>query len=291
MNADRDHVNQLASLAFWGGPIAVETLPGGITNANYLVRSGATEYVARLCVDRTVLGIDRRNEVACQRAAHSRGVAPEVLHSETGVLISTYVTGRTLTSSDLRAPALIPRLAALLRALHDGHDERADGVLSFSAIETAFTYARTARKLNAGFPNDIARLHDDARRLDLELSSFVPALCHNDLLATNVIDDGRRLWLVDWEYAGLGRPLFDLASVSANNAYSEAMEVALLTAYRDTLDPRELRELRILKTLSHLREALWATIQTVASEIAFDYQGYAEANFQAYREALRHLSL
>ena len=86
---------------------------------------------------------------------------------------------------------------------------------------------------------------------------------------------------------GVGHPLFDLANASANAALSEDQEIALLSAYRETAvaDPRDLAELRIFKTVSLLREALWAVIQSMASDIDFDYGGYARANFEAYRTA------
>src|SRR5205823_3331421 len=108
-------------------------------------------------------------------------------------------------------------------------------------------------------------------RLAGRVRPFTPTLCHNDLLAANILDDGRRIWLVDWEYAGVGHPLFDLAGVSGNCGFTPAMDLALLRAYRGHLRRRDLRELGILKAMSLLREALWAVIQAVASDIDFDY--------------------
>jgi thiamine kinase-like enzyme len=126
--------------------------------------------------------------------------------------------------------------------------------------------------------------------LSRTIAPFQPVLCHNDLLAANLIDDGDRVWLVDWEYAGMGHPLFDLAGVSANCAFPEPLELALLMEYRGLVDPRDVRELRVLKAMSLLREALWSVIQTVASDIDFDYHAYADDNFTAYREARTRLS-
>lgn len=119
------------------------------------------------------------------------------------------------------------------------------------------------------------------------IAPFVPALCHNDMLPANILDDGRRVWLVDWEYAGFGHPLFDLAGVSANCQFTASLDAAFLAAYRESegADSRDIRELRILKAMSLLREALWSVIQTVASDLAFDYREYAETNFRAHREA------
>src|SRR5207244_398033 len=100
------------------------------------------------------------------------------------------------------------------------------------------TYARTARALGARLPGDIDDLLEDARRLSRRIAPFRPVLCHNDLLAANILDDGAQVWLVDWEYAGIGHPLFDLAGISANCALAENLEVALLDAYRGgAVDP------------------------------------------------------
>ncbi len=126
----------------------------------------------------------------------------------------------------------------------------------------------------------------DCDRLAREIGPFVPVLCHNDLLAANFLDDGQDLWLVDWEYAGMGHPMFDLANLATNGGFSEDEEADLLRYYQgeDSVSPRDLMELRILRRISLLREVLWALIQTVASDIEFDYQDYADRHLNQYRE-------
>lgn len=291
MNTDRVHSKRIQALSYWTRPISIEPLPGGITNHNFLVKDAGQSFVTRLCVDKSLLGIDRRNEAVCHRAAHACGIAPELVHEEEGVLVSQYVAGRTLVPEDVRDLAFIPRLVAVLRKLHESWDRLHGEMLYFSAFQTARTYAKTALELSARLPDDIDGLLDDAARLSRRLGPFVPVLCHNDLLAGNIIDAGDRVWLVDWEYAGIGHPLFDLAGVCANNAFSESEELALLEAYRGSVDERDLLDLRILKTMSSLREALWALIQSVASDIDFDYVRYADDNFAAYREARSQLEV
>jgi thiamine kinase-like enzyme len=282
-------LRRLRRLPFAREPIAIEPIPGGITNRNFVLRTGEQTYVARLCEELPLLGISRRNEVVCQQAASSWGLAPEVVHHEPGLLISRFVEGRTLAAADVREPATLIRLSALLQRLHQSWDTMTGEVLYFCPFQVVRTYTRTAARLGAELPVEIDGLLEDARSLSRRIAPFRPVLCHNDLLPGNLIDDGHRLWLVDWEYAGIGHPLFDLANLSANAALDDGQESALLTAYRSQADARDLAELQIFRAVSMLREALWATIQTVASDIDFDYRRYADEHFRGYRESRARL--
>jgi thiamine kinase-like enzyme len=272
-------------LSFWSGPIEITPLPGGITNRNFLVRDGAARYVARLCRPLPLLGIDRRNEVACQEAAARLGLGPEPVHRDDGILVSRYLPGRTLTADDLREPETIARVARLLRKLHDADDTITGHFLYFCPFQTIRTYARTAKSLGARLPANLSALLEDVRELSRRVGPFRPTLCHNDLLPANLLEVDGRLWLVDWEYAGMGHPLFDLAGVSVSAGLDRDDDARLLEAYRGEVLPRELDEMHVFKAASALREALWALIQTVASELDFDYHAYAERNLDAYSRA------
>jgi thiamine kinase-like enzyme len=280
---------RITSLACWRGPVTLDPISGGITNRNYVVRDGDRRYVVRICAPLPHLGINRRNEVACQIAAHAIGVAPAVVHHEDGILVSDFIDARTLSAEDLHDTDRLARLAELLRTLHGKWDRLVGEMLYFSPFQTVQTYAVTARQRDAKLPDNLSSLLDDARQLAHRMKPFTPVLCHNDLLAANILDDGRRLVLVDWEYGGIGNPLFDLAGISGNCGLSDDLERELLAAYRSRVVDEDLADLRILKTVSLLREALWAVIQTVASDIEFDYARYAEDNLHAYREARQRL--
>jgi thiamine kinase-like enzyme len=288
-NSERLLLRRLRRQEFGRGPVAIERVSGGISNHNFAVRAGGVTYFARLCQERPLLGIDRRNEVACHLAASGLGIAPEVIHHEEGLLVTRYIAGKTLAAADLREPEVLGRLLVSLGRLHGAWDVLTGEVLYFCPFQTVRTYASTAVRLNARVPGDLGALLEDARQLSRRIAPFRPVLCHNDLLPANLIDDSWRLWLVDWEYAGAGHPLFDLANASANAALSDDQDRALLEAYRGQVDPRDLAELRIFKAVSLLREALWSTIQSVASEIDFNYGQYAADNLRAYREARSRL--
>jgi thiamine kinase-like enzyme len=287
--ADRLLVRRLRRLDLARGPLAIEPIKGGISNHNFAVRLGGQTYFARLCEERPLLGINRPNELVCQEAAGDRGVAPPVIYHEPGLMLCSFVRGRVLRPGDLRDFSIIGRVSALLSHLHKGWDLLTGEILYFSPFQAIRTYARSAAQLGADLPRDIDGLVEDARRLERRIAPFRPVLCHNDLLPANLIDDGRRLWLVDWEYGGIGHRLFDLANASANAAFSDDQDRVLLEAYHGQVVERDLAELRIFKAVSFLREALWSTIQTVASDIDFDYGRYASDNLEAYRDARARL--
>jgi thiamine kinase-like enzyme len=267
------------------GAIKVERISGGLSNHNFAVHTQSHTYFSRICQERRLLGIDRHNEIVCHQAASDRALAPEVVHHEESLLVTRYIEGRTLGAVDVRNPAIMSKLAALLCRLHEGWDLLTGEVLYFCPFQTVRTYAATARRLGATLPADIDGLLEDVRGLAGQVAPFRPVLCHNDLMPGNLIDDGSRLWLVDWEYAGAGHPLFDLANAAANAGFSDQDDHALLESYGGHFSLRTLAEFRVFKAISFLRESLWSTVQSVASDIEFDYRGYASDNLLTYRAA------
>lgn len=290
MNHKQEFPDLVESRQFFQDQLSVEPMPGGITNRNYRVETPSGFLVARICRELPLLGIDRRNEQTCQSIAAGLGLAPEIVHQEQDLLVSRYVAGRTLTAAQFEDSRVIGRVAATLGRLHEGWDAMIGQVLYFCPFQTIRTYARTATELRANVPADFEELVEHSRLLSHRTGAFRPVLCHNDLLPANLIDSGERLWVVDWEYSGMGNPLFDLASLSANAGFSHRQDVALLEAYRGEVHANDLHCLSVLKAASSLREALWAVIQSVISDLSFDYQAYAHQHFQAYREAGRQLS-
>jgi thiamine kinase-like enzyme len=289
LHEERWLIRQLRKSVSGRGPIKVARVPGGLSNHNFAVESEGRAWFARICQERPLLGIDRRNEVVCLHAASARGLAPEVVHQERGLLVTRYIQGRTLAPDNLHNPTVIARLVALLRHLHEGWDVLTGEVLYFCPFQTVRTYAETAARLGATLPPDINELLSDARQLARQIAPFRPVLCHNDLMPANLLDDGLRLWLVDWEYAGAGHPLFDLANASANAGFNDEEDRVVLDAYLADGSLRILAEFQVFKAISFLRESLWSTIQTVASDIDFDYSEYASQNLAAYRAARERL--
>ena len=141
-----------------------------------------------------------------------------------------------------------------------------------------------ARQLGAVLPSDIDTLVQNVQCLADRMQPFQPTLCHNDLLPANVVDDGDRLWLIDWEYAGIGNPLFDLAGVAANFQLTDEESEDLLQCYLGGSSDTAAEDTKRLGAASLLREALWAVIQTRASTLEFDFSGYATKHLDAFRD-------
>jgi len=263
-----------------------EPLEGGITNRNYRVRWADRECVLR-CPgkDTALLGIDRAAEWAATQAAAAAGIGPPVVAFDPGAgcLVTEWVEARPIEPAGLRRR--IPELAAALRTIHSGPGLPA----TFDAFAVVDAYLEIALARGAAPPRGIAGLVTGADRIRAALTGpeHAPVPCHNDLLAANVLDDGERLWIVDWEYAGMGDRFFDLGNLAVNNGFDEDDEVALLRAYwPDGSTERRFAALRLMRVMSDFREGMWGVVQATVSELEFDFEGYAREHLDRVAAAL-----
>lgn len=276
-----------ARLPVWQGRVDPEPLGGGISNTNFTVIDAGRKFVVRIGGDHVVHRVMRFNEVAIARAAAAAGIGPEVVYHEPGALVMAHIAGRTLVESDLRDPAMLDRVVALLRNFHNEASARVRGpVLAFPVFHAIRDYAATAREDAARLAQDLDGLLGKAATLERDLGPLEVTLCHNDLLAANLIDDGERLWLVDYEHAGFNAALFDLANLSSNNRLSPDMKEHLLAAYFGAAPDRATwRGLAVLECVSLLREALWSLVSETHSELDFDYAAYTDRFMARFHEA------
>jgi thiamine kinase len=214
----------------------VEPIEGGLSNRAWRLDAAGGAWFARLGHPGAAsLGVDRASECVLLRAAAAAGLSPEVLACEpaTDLLVIRFVGGASWQAADVPVEANLRRVAALLRRLH---------ALPVPAGVQTVSYSQQARRLAAGLPTlaDEEILHERAERVFTRLDGrgFTPALCHHDLHHLNLLDDGRRLWLVDWEYGGLGDPLMDLAGFLAMHELAPAPTEFFLEAY-GVLPPAE----------------------------------------------------
>lgn len=259
-------------------------LEGGITNRNYMVQMGGQEYVIRLHgKDTELLGIDREAERIANGAAAALGIAPAVAASFAGGIVTRYERCGTLDARGVAA-----RVQEIGRALRAFHRCGAELPATFWVPDLLARYAALARANGAQLPPLYARAEQLAARIARALPLRAPRPCHNDLLAGNLIcsNESGRTMIVDWEYAGMGLPSFDLGNLSVNNELSDDCERELLCAYLGRAPAaRERAALKLARVLSDAREGAWGVMQAQLSDLDFDFDGYAETHFARMAQA------
>jgi thiamine kinase-like enzyme len=273
---------QIVARVWPGRPAEVEVLGGGITNHNFKVTLNGEAYVLRVGgKDTDLLGIDRFVEHGASRVAAELGIGPEIeafLEPE-GFLVTRFIDGRPIPPEEMRRPATIARAADTLRRIHDGPaiPGRFD---SFRVVEA---YCVTATAHGVRIPDAYQAAKEVADGIERARGQQPLVPCHNDLLNANFIDDGERLRIVDWEYAGMGDRFFDLANFSINHEFDDAQNATLLEAYFGTVREEDFRSLRLMRFMSDFREAMWGVVQQGISELDFDFVGYADEHFERLR--------
>jgi thiamine kinase-like enzyme len=254
-------------------------LSGGITNHNFRARFADGDVVLRVAGrDTDLLGIDRGTERDANVAAARLGIAPEVLGllEDEGCLVTRFVPGEPVDAEELREPACLVSVASSLREFHDsGLTLRT----SFSVPDIGRDYLARARSRGVDVPPGADDAVATADRIAAALTGpeHAPVPCHDDLLTANFIRDGDHVWIVDWEYAGMGDRYFDLGNLSVNNGFEEDDDVRLVEAYWSApCTPRRFAALRLMRAMSDVREALWGVVQSGISELDFDFAAYAE---------------
>lgn len=282
-----DALNRIKSLPIWTGAIRAAPLGGGITNVNYLVTDGSAKYVVRLGEDIVEHHVMRFNELAASRAAHAAGLSPAVVHAETGLTVIKYIESTTLAEADVRSPGMLERIVPLIRHCHVELPKHLRGpALIFWVFHVIRDYAATLREGNSPHSTLLSDLLDINERLETAAGPFDIVFGHNDLLAANFLDDGSRLWLIDWDYAGFNTPLFDLGGLASNNGLDAAQETQLLELYYEAPATDELLyRYTAMKCASLLRETMWSMVSEQSSKLDVDFAAYTSENLGRFRRA------
>jgi thiamine kinase-like enzyme len=265
-----------------GRDTRVEVLGGGITNHNLKVEVDDERYVLRVAgKDTGLLGIDRGVELAATQAAAAAGIGPQVVAfvEPEGWLVTRFVEGASPLMTRMREPEMLARVASALRAFHAGPPIPG----TFDSFRVVEAYRATALERGGHVPSEFEWAHEIARRIEGKRAADAPVPCHNDLLNANFLDDGGRLCIVDWEYAGMGDRFFDLANFSINHELDDAASAALLDAYFGEARDADVESLALMRFMSDFREAMWGVVQNAVSELDFDFVAYATEHFERLR--------
>jgi thiamine kinase-like enzyme len=281
--------DQVISLPCWVGPVRGTPLSGGLSNEIWKVTDNRGDHVVRLGRDYPFHHVFRSRELMTTEAAHAAGFAPAVEYAEPGVMVTRFVTSRTLRSDDVcQDPA---RIAALVRDFHHKMPAEVSGpAYLFWVFHVIRDYARTLQGAAGPHDWDLARYLGLAQALETTQVPLPLVFGHNDLLPANFLDDGSRLWLIDFEYAGFSTCMFDLAGVASNAGMSDQQAAELLRAYfGHPVDQALLRAFDAMQCASLLREAMWAMVSAIhLSAPGVDYPQYARDNLERLDASLHH---
>ncbi len=242
---------RIKALPLWPATPVIAPITAGRTNRNFLVTCGGHRYFARMGHELPSHRIRRAVEARCAMFAAQNGVAPAVHYAENGILVTDYVQGRTLEIDDAKSSALRDRLAAHLAVLHAL--PMPEDIPIFDAVDSTRYYLESlpSEKLGSKERSRIESILSTTPKLE------PIALIHADIIPENIVDDGKKLWLIDWEYAGIGHPAIDLAFIAMNFELTD-YQIDSFAARHGDLNPDLVRS---LKPVIIAREALWCLVQ------------------------------
>ena len=278
-------VDRARQLPCWRGAVEPQPLGGGLSNYNFVVEDAGAKHMVRIGGDMPMHNVMRFNEQACGRAAASIGIAPKQVYAEADVLVMDFIEGYTLDAEAVQNN--LARILPPLKTLHRAGARAVRGpVLGFSVFHVARHYQKLLAENDCRCAAQLPRLMEIADQLESAVGATPLALCHNDLLAANFIDDGAAIWIIDWEHAGFNTPLFDLANIASNNAFPESLEREMLERYYgEAASPARWRRFKALRAASHQREAMWSMTAEIYARIDYDYAAYTDKNLDDFNRA------
>lgn len=281
--------DRIRALPCWSGRLDITPLKGGISNESYLVGDGAGRHVVRFGRDYPFHHVFRERELMTARAAHAAGFGPAVRYAEPGIMVSAYLGAKTFGGRDVAAERR--RVADLLRRFHGEMPAAVSGAaFLFWPFHVVHDYARTLEAGGSRMMPHLADYRALAQELEAAQAPLPILFGHNDLLPANILDDGERLWLIDFEYAGFSTAMFDLAGATSNAGFSAEEAEDFLEAYfGGAPDPAIRRSHAAMQCASLLREAMWSMVSELhLATPGVDYVGYTAQNLERLDRALDH---
>lgn len=282
--ATLDHIR---ALPCFSGRIDIEPLTGGLSNESWLVSDATGRHVVRLGRDFPFHHVDRKREIITACAAHEAGFAPRVEYFEPGIMVSAFLDAKTFEPGDVRANP--ERIGRLIRDFHTQMPRHIEGPgFMFWVFHVIRDYARTLKAGNSRMADRLPVWLELSDHLEAAQKPLPIIFGHNDLLPANFLDDGHKLWLIDFEYAGFSTAMFDIAGAASNAEMNEAEAATLLEAALGAAPDATLtRSFHAMQCASLLRETLWSLVSELHLDApGADYQAYTTENLERLDAAL-----
>ena len=284
-----DAIEKIKTLSIWKNDLTINPLEGGITNLNFLVNHGNEKLVVRLGQDIPEHLVYRSNEINVSKAAHEIGVSPKLIHSEQGVLVLEFIESETLDPKGVQKN--LEKIIPVIKKIHNEIPNFLSGQPAiFWVFHVIKYYANFLRSNHSIHQNKIDDLLLKASKLEKLSSPREIVFGHNDFLAANFLDDGSKIWVVDWEYGGFNDPLFDIGGLASYNDFKKDLEKEALDMYYEkSISNDFLLKYDSMKTASLLRETMWSMVSEITSKLDFDYGEYTQENLSKFNDAFDSL--
>ncbi len=263
---------------------AVTELSGGLTNRNLKISTASGDYVARISSNKSsLLAIDRQSEYENSKIAAGIGVGAPVFDylPEFGLLVIGYLPGKTYSNLDVANN--LSRIASTCNLLH----KAAPFTRDFDMFVIQENYQKLVTESGFRFPNSYHQYAPHLYRMKSALAVLderrVP--CNNDLLPANFIDDGKKIWLIDYEYSGNNDACFELGNIWSEAKLPISALEELVAAYYGSSRPEKLARAWLFALLAKYGWTLWASIQSSVSDIDFDFWQWGMEKFEDVEES------
>ena len=227
----------------------------------------------------------RFNELAASRAAHAAGLSPAVVYAQDGLTVLEFVKSKTFSAAEVQQQHNLEKIVPLVRSCHMNVPTHLRGpVLVFWVFHVIRDYAAKLKEIGSPHATLVSELRAIGSKLEADAGPFDMVFGHNDLLAENILDDGDRLWLIDWDYAGYNSPLFDLGGLASNNGLSQGQESWMLETYFEAPVTDDLmHRYHAMKCASLLRETMWSMVSESTSNLDVDYAAYTADFYERFQ--------
>ena len=284
-------LDKINSIPIWTSNVEIKKLDGGITNENYLVKDNHDKYVVRLGSDIPEHLVSRSNELIASKAAAKCKISPDIVYHDEGILVLDFIESKTLSDNDVKKN--ISKIIPLIKKIHIEIPKNIYGQsLIFWVFHVIRNYIKFLKDNNSLHIKLLDTFIKKSEQIEIISSPFEIVFGHNDLLPANFLDDGSRIWIIDWEYAGYNSPLFDLGGLASNNNFELNDEIFLLENYFEKkINDKLICQYNAMKCASLLRETLWSMVSEISSKIDFDYSQYSQENIIKFNKAFNSLQI
>ena len=246
--------------------IAIKTIAGGLSNKSFHVTTDKAEYFVRLPGSTAQSLIDRKNEKAITFLVNDLDIDAKLyfFDDDAGIKVSEYLSNAIMTTTEDFLDDNITFLAG--KTFKKLHSAGFSNVMIFDTRGMLRTYEKAIQDhANQGF-----KLYDDYADMKIRvfklMNDFKPSklvLCHNDAAQTNWMKAPGRIYLIDWEFAGMNDPMWDLADLSIEANFNDHQDDVLLKSYFATDNVESMKQAMLANKI--YIDFVWSTWGKVMS--------------------------